>query len=976
MLFTPPMDLSKFNKEQIQAITFGDGPLLIIAGAGTGKTTVITERIKYLILEKGVKPQEILALTFTEKASAEMEERIDKIMPYGYTQMWIETFHSFCDLILKEETINIGMNPNYKLMTETDSVLFLRKNIFDLNLSYYKPLGNPTKFLEALLEHFSRLKDEDITPENYLKFANEESLKLKNKNLPEEEKIEIEKILELTNAYKKYEELKVKEGMMDFSDLISNTLLLLRTRKNILKKYQNQFKYVLVDEFQDTNYAQNELAILLAGNNKNITVVADDDQAIYRWRGAALSNVLQFKKNFEGAQIITLTKNYRSTQEILDRSYKLIQHNNPNRLEMIEGINKKLTAERKIKGDKIELIHTERSEEEAESIAKKILSLTGSKGKYDFKDISILTRANNHAQPITAALQRFKIPYQFLGPGQLFHQEEIKDLIAYLKVLYNIEDSVSLFRLLNMEIFDIQPKDINYLLNFSKKRNLTLFETLGKLDEIFLSDESKEKITNIQKMILRHLERVKKDTAGQILYYFLVDTGLFQKLTKYDTAKEEKIAQNVAKFFDKLKSFEYNNEDSSIYAIVDWIDLMMQVGESPLAANTDWREYNAVNILTVHSSKGLEFPVVFLINLVSNRFPSTERREKIPLSPKIIKEVLLDEDYHLQEERRLFYVGMTRARDQLFFTASRFYGEGKRERKLSNFITETLSEQEIKKKEEIKNVKQLSLIDIKKDYEKKDEAEKIVKPPLKLDFISFSQLQAFDICPLHFKARYIDRIPTEPNSSLSFGTTIHNALKDFYKQIKLGEKVKQSDLTEIIKRNWLADGYQSKFHEKEALIKAEEIMKNYYQNYFNPKIIPQELEMSFSFHLENGPKVIGKIDRIDLLEDGTIEIIDYKTGAFDSSFKNSYQMQLGIYGLAATRVKHPIFGKKPEDIKLTLFYVETGNKQTFTVTENELKNIEEKVKEKIKEIETSDFSCSKHPLCIDCEYKMLCNTHL
>src|SRR3989338_10097240 len=515
----------KLNPEQIKAIEHGPGPLLIIAGAGTGKTTVITERIKYILKNSLAKPEEILALTFTEKAATEMEERVDKIMPYGYTQMWISTFHSFCDFILRQEGIAIGINPNFKLMTEADAILFIKKNLFKLNLAYFRPLGNPSKFLEALLKHFSRLRDEDIETHDYLKFAGSLTKTTKYKDSRnsrkiggggEEEALENKKTLELAHAYKQYSDRKLKEGALDFSDLIAETLNLFRTRKNILNEYRNKFKYILVDEFQDTNFAQNELAILISGEKQNITVVADDDQAIYRWRGAALSNVIQFRNNFPKAKIITLIKNYRSTQEILDRAYAMIQNNNPNRLEVVENINKKLVSERKIRGKPIEIILTDRVDEEAEKIAQKIKSIMRnstpikSGSNYKYSDIAILVRANNHAQPIMVSLQRNKIPYQFLGLGYLFKREEIKNLIAYFKVLYNLDDSVSLYRVLNMDIFSFTSREINQFLAWNRKKNWTLFETLEHANETDLPNQTKAKAQKIVKMILRHLERVKK----------------------------------------------------------------------------------------------------------------------------------------------------------------------------------------------------------------------------------------------------------------------------------------------------------------------------------------------------------------------------------------------------------------------------------------------------------------------------------
>ena len=639
-----PVDERKLNSEQKKAVTFGSGPLLIIAGAGTGKTTVVTERIKYLISAGLAKPQEILALTFTEKASREMEERVDMSLPYGVTQMWISTFHAFCDRVLRAEAINIGLDPGYKLMTEAETIMFFRKNIFKFDLKYFRPYGNPMKFIRGMLQHFNRLKDEDVTPHQYFDWV--KSQISNSKSQTKEEKEEIGKYKELAIAYRTYEELKVGEGVADYADLISNTLKLFRARKNILKHYQEQFKYLLIDEFQDTNFAQNELAILLAGERKNITVVGDDDEAIYRWRGAAISNIIQFRKTFPKANIIVLTKNYRSTKEILARSYELVQHNNPDRLEVAEKIEKRLESMRRMNGEKIDFIYAERVEHEAEAVAKEIKQqVTGNKGQeknYQWNDFAILVRANNHAEPFARALARAGIPYQFLGPGRLLRQPEIKDLIAYLKVLYNFEDNVATYRVLTMDWLGIEPRDIASLMNYTRKYGLSLFESCEELTRSDLSKISQlahERVKKLVAMVHRHLGLIKKETAGQILYFFLEDAGLLKILTTYKTVKEEKVAENIAKFFNKLKTYEVDHEDASVFAVVDWIDLSMTLGESPLASDVDWTENNAVNIMTIHSAKGLEFAVVFLVNIVSARFPTIERREQIPIPETLIKEI-------------------------------------------------------------------------------------------------------------------------------------------------------------------------------------------------------------------------------------------------------------------------------------------------------------------------------------------------
>ena len=951
----------RLNPQQIEAVKHLSGPLLIIAGAGTGKTTVITERIKYLILKKNILPSQILALTFTDKAAHEMEERVDVAMPYGYTQMWISTFHAFCDRVLRDDAHAIGLDPGYKLISEGESVLMLKKNIFDMGLKFFRPLGNPTKFLDALITHFLRLKDEDISPNDYIQWV-------KKQKASEE----TQQYLELANSYKKYEELKVRESVMDFSDLISNTLLLFRERKNILKKYQNQFKFILVDEFQDTNYAQNELAMALAGDDKNITVVADDDQSIYRFRGAAISNVLQFKKNFPKSKTVTLNNNYRSTQPILDAAYRLIQHNNPNRLEIVEGIDKRLRSHSMAPKKEVELIHENRSEDEADIIARTIKKLTND--KFEYKDIAILVRANNHAQLITAALQRHRIPFQFLGPGYLFQQEEVKDLIAYLMFLTNLSDSVSLFRVLCMDIFNIPYIELNYLLNFAKKRNLTLFEALFNIEQSFLKPQTQEKLINFREMAKRHLEKSKKSSAGQVLYYFLVDSKLFETLSSTDSIKEERKVQNIAKFFDRVKNFESDTPDANIFTLVDWLNLMLQMGDSPQAADIDLKDRDAVNILTVHSSKGLEFKVVFLVNLVSDRFPTRERSEKIPLPTGIIKETIsLESDFHMEEERRLFYVGVTRAKERLYFTAANYYGGGKRAKKLSPFIYEALPKLQEQEKEK-NRIKQLSLTEILSSYEEKEEnppAGGEQRQPIKLNYITFSNLQMFDICPLHYKAKVIFNIPTDATRNQTFGISLHKTLYNFYKKISEGNKSSLNLLLSILKKEWLSEGYANKKDEREKFSQAVKILGKFYKTEYNSSIKPLGLELPFSFVLKNSVKVFGKIDRIDKKGNG-IEIIDYKTGLDNPKADKAHRLQLAMYALAATRVKDNILSRNPQDITLTLHFLEENTKKSMNFKQEDLNKLELDLIDKIYEIEKSDFLCSKNVLCINCEYKMLC----
>jgi DNA helicase II / ATP-dependent DNA helicase PcrA len=990
-----PLEERKLNDEQKKAVEFGDGPLMIIAGAGTGKTTVVTDRIKYLISSGKALPQEILALTFTEKASREMEDRVDEAMPYGVTQMWISTFHAFCDRILKSEAINVGIDPGYTLMTEAETILFFRKNIFRFSLNYFRPYGNPNKFIAGMLQHFNRLRDEDINPMEYLRWIKSKvqnpnfksSSKSKIQNLTDEQE-DPNKYLELANAFRTYEELKVKEGVCDYADLISHVLKIFRTRPNILGRYQKQFKYILIDEFQDTNYAQNEIAILLSGSKKNITVVGDDDQAIYRWRGAAVSNMIQFRKTFPKVKIIVLTKNYRSTKEILDRSYDLIQKNNPDRLEVAADIVKKLESIRRINGDQINLIYTDRVENEADEVAKEIanrksqiVNRQGKKEQYEWSDFAILVRANNHAEPFARALGRAGIPYQFLGPGQLFRQPEVKDLIAYLKVLYNFEDSVAMYRVLTMDCFSILPRDVAAISNYAKKYGISIFESCEKLAKNieprpFVSDESGEKIKKLVSMIHKHLGLIKKETAGQILYFFLEDTGLLKTLAIYKTIKEEKIAGNISKFFNKLKTYEVDHEDASVFTVVDWIDLSMTLGESPIATDTDWSENNAVNIMTIHSAKGLEFPIVFLVNLVSQRFPTMERKDQIPIPDALVKEILPKGDFHEEEERRLFYVGMTRARDYLYFTGAKFYGEGKREKKLSPFISEALGDQLVitqPHSAEVSRGGQLSFLDWKKDRDQ--EYNKPIRQ--KINYLSYSQLSTFTTCPLQYKYRYIVRIPVPPSAALTFGDTIHKTMHAFYELVKSGEHHTKETLLRLLDEHWSSAGYGGKQYEEKMKAHGRELLQGFFEKGYDPKIIPTALEEPFKIKITPTLTLGGKIDRIDTHSDGTIEIIDYKTGSAPQSRAPSKDPQLTVYALSAST--GGVFHAPPKKampagrrVIVSFYFFEDQKKVTAARTHEELAQAKLDIAKKAGEIERSDFSPTPGKHCDFCEFRLIC----
>ncbi|MEK7664740.1 MAG: UvrD-helicase domain-containing protein [Patescibacteria group bacterium] len=780
------LDLSKLNNEQKEAVLHEKGPLLIVAGAGTGKTTVITQRIVNLIEKKLAKPEEILAVTFTEKAAFEMEERADKLLDFGYIDLWISTFHSFCERVLRDNALDIGLPPNFKILDNTAGWLLIRQNLDKFSLKYYKTLGNPTKFIQALISHFSRCKDQEVYPEDYLNYA--ESLKTRD-DAPESQ--EIERIKEVAGAYHAYQQILLENSCLDFGDLINYCLKLFKKRPQILKKYHEKFKYILVDEFQDTNWSQYELIKILAEPENNLTVSADDDQAIYRWRGASFSNIVQFGNDFPNTKKISLIKNYRSPQNILDKSYDFIKQNNPDRLEFVSKINKKLVANTKDLPAQagegvIGHICAQSLDQEVSETLKKILEILKRDKWATYNDFVILTRANDSAIPFTKALERAGLPYQFLASRGLYSKPIILDVISYFKLLDNYHESSAVYRILNLKFLEISDQDIAKITHYSRKKTNSLFETLEELPLVQgISRKSQEKISFILSLIKNHSLMAKEKSLCEILSAFLEDSGYLKYLAdKEDFEKIDLLNQ----FYKKIKNFEETVIEPSLKNFIEEINLEIESGEQGKLEFDPEKGPDMIKVMTIHGAKGLEFKYVFLVNMVDRRFPTIERKDLIELPDELIKDIKPKGDVHLQEERRICYVAMTRAKKELYFTSAKDYGLG-REKKLSRFLIEMGYKDEVKSQK--LKVKNNGLLEEKikaLDFEKK------MKPEYLPSHFSYSQLAAFEKCPLQYKFNFILKIPIKGKAVFSFGKTMHNTLYRFLKDINENNKTKQESL--------------------------------------------------------------------------------------------------------------------------------------------------------------------------------------
>jgi len=960
--------LEQLNPEQLEAVQNTDGPLLIVAGAGTGKTHLLTTKIAYLIEKGFAKPDEILALTFTDKAAGEMEERVDRLLPYGYVNLWISTFHSFCDRILKEKGVDIGL-PEYKLLSDVEQWMMIRENLDKFNLDYYKPMGNPTKFIKSLITHFSRVKDEIIKPEEYLKFA--EELKIQDENIEniDEEK---NKIIEIANAYKVYNQLLLDNGFLDFGDLINYCLKLFKKRPSILKEYQNKFKYILVDEFQDTNFAQYELVKILAQPKNNISVVGDDDQSIYRFRGASMSNILTFSTDYKEAKKVVLTKNYRSGQKILDMSYGFISQNNPNRLEVKlgENISKKLQSQIKNPGEVI-MIQEASLEEEVAKILTTILEIKDKETDVSWNDFAILLRANESSKPFIHQAELLGIPYQFLASKGLYNKPVVTWVISFIKLLDNYRESSATFRVLSMPVWELSAYQIADISYSAKKKAISLYEACENIELYTKDDKVILKIKKIINFINTLREESKYKKPSQIIYKFLSDSGLLKYLKNLPENIEQKnnfIYLN--KFYKKIKEFERDKDDVNILDFLAILELEIEAGERGTLPYDPNDGPEMIKIMTIHSSKGLEFRYVFVANLVDKRFPSIERGESIELPNGLVKEILSEGDIHLEEERRLFYVASTRAKEKLYLTWGMDYG-GSRPKKPSRFLYEMGFIQPVSKEKKSKQV-ELNINENKK-IENNDEQFLYSLPKQ----FSYSQIKAYDTCPYQYKLGFILNIPTEGGFQASFGRSIHNTLYKFFLKIKEGNK-KETDkkksfpslkeLEKIYEIEWINEWYESQEDAKKYKEKGWETLKNYYKELKNNPPKPLYLEQEFTLKFGDD-SFRGVIDRIDDIGNNKVEILDYKTGSSPKNDKLTFnnKEQLLIYHLATK----DILNLYPQ--KLKLYYIIDNKNFEFETTDKDIIKIKEKIIDIILKIKNGNFKATpEENACKYCDFKNIC----
>jgi len=960
------------NKEQQEAVEYIDSPLLIVAGAGTGKTRVLTEKIAYLIESGKAKPEEILALTFTDKAAQEMQERVDARLTNGYMDLQISTFHGFAQRLLEHYGLDIGVPNQFKLYTQTESWLLIKQHIYDFELNYYRPLGNPARHIHSFIGHFSKCKDELISAKEYIDYAT--SLTEDADNQEDDYKV---KTLEIAHAYQTYNKLLLDNNALDFGDLMFYSVKLLKERKNVRERVQKQYKYILVDEFQDVNYAQYEMVKYISEQSQ-LTVVGDDDQSIYAFRGASVSNIMRFSDEYNDAKQIVLTQNYRSGQAILDSSYTLIQQNNPDRLEAKLNINKQLSSSITDTAT-VEHMHYPTLDGEVEAVVGKIDDLLQTGTSAD--EIAILVRANAHAEPFIRGLETKGLPYEFLSAQGLYRQPIVIDVFSACKLVVTTNDSAAIYRMLRIPTAHISEEDIQKITSHAKKKSLSYFEVLKNINELHVEQNTKvfaAKLISTVAEMSKH-DRIEKPTHS--MYRFLESMGYLEYLTTEEQkGNAEVIGQiyQLRQFFEFIERYQTAVPDATMYHFVQYFSEILESGdEGVLYQPTDTP--NSVNIMTIHASKGLEFEHVFVVNMVDDRFPSRRRGEPIEIPEQLVKEILPEGDAHYQEERRLCYVALTRAKKGLYLTSGTNYG-GVRDKKPSRFLRELGFEvQQLTKKSKAR---------IQSYTPNKHTAEFVYTLP---KAFSFSQIKTYQTCPYKYKLSHILKIPSKGSASFSFGSTMHAALQKFYEAIKERNSATQvslfneptapqksdgidvprlTELLEFYENCWIDDWYKSKKQKEGYYTKGKEILQAFYESHEGNWTIPVALESWFKIKV--GDYFLhGRIDRVDQLEDGTLEILDYKTGKTKEKVIGEDKEQLLIYQIAATAL--PEYHHIGQTSKLTYYYLNDNVQASFIGSQKDIDSLMAKITKTIDGIHEGNFDPTPGKfVCSFCDFKEIC----
>lgn len=900
------MSDGELNTAQEQAVAVDNGPALVVAGAGTGKTKVIVERI-HRLLAKNTPPQRILALTFTEKAAAEMMDRVNELTRSFQLELPIMTFNAFGESLLRQYSADIGLNRNFALLGDSAQIIFLRERIDELGLDYYAPVTRPDGLLGDIRDYFSLLKQHVITPELYRTYVQ----KLKPSN--EAEQLEKGRHKELAHAYERYIKLCRQAGVIDYDDHIYLVLELFRQRPNVLEEVQKAYDFVMVDEFQDTNAMQSAMVDEIAKRHQNLFVVGDDDQSIYGWRGATLANILRFKERYSKAKEVLLTQNYRSTQEILDKAYALIQHNNPHRLESKLGISKRLQAQTHGTAPRHHRFETVEAEMQwvVSDIQTRLEQGTAP------GSIAVLARRNTTVKLLHSYLDQAEVEHVVSGLRYELYQEPVVRLVLEaITTVAEPENSLSLYHTLTGPLCNLSAETISQLAGQARRRHLSLWELWKETDRTDTASQQ------AYERIITWRQQASTLTVGQLAYEILESSGYKDAL--YSRANEDTTAaiavSRLAELFTTFKQFEQIALQPSARQYVEALPALQAAGDSNEDGTLDLSG-QAVNVLTIHKAKGLEWPIVYLVDCVEGSFPLRQNLSGIRPPEPLLNRQSSEADAHLPEERRLMYVAMTRAKTELILTSAERLSSRSGVRKQSRFLEEAGIEPATQPVEVTKN----DLVTLNRFAPVIETRVPIPGSILDGQHVSLtvSQVQRYLDCPLDFYYCHILNVPQESSPLLEYGALMHSLVEELNKSIQAGKIISLTQLEKRLDQEWPTMGYLSKGHRERSRQLASTSLKRVYERLTADARQPLAVEEPFSFSLPDSQLVVnGRFDAVFPLGKG-VEIVDYKTSVSVDTPEKAKQrasssQQLTLYALA-WQLKH---NELP--VQVTLDFIDTG----------------------------------------------------
>ncbi len=993
----------KLNPEQLKAVEHGEGPLLIIAGPGSGKTRVITQRIVHLLTTEGtaprepallpefrnpadnsegysgsgIQPENILALTFTEKAAREMKRRVREAMPEIEAMPQISTFHAFCYEVLRKRHFE------RTLLDKVDVWIFLRQRMESLGLQFYQKLAEPGAFLHSLNDFFSRCQDELIEPADFERYADamEQDYQAMAPSLDAAERTllvqEVQKKQELARVFRNSRKLIEEAGSSSLGSLIPETVRLFDHEPEVLESYRQLFRYVLVDEFQDTNYAQVELLKRLVKPPYNITAVGDDDQAIYRFRGASHGAFKMFDEAYPGHETVFLDSNFRSTKRVLRVAEVLIAKND--RYEAKPH----LRASRE-EGAPVYLLQSPDYLSEAAWIADEVERLI--KQKTPPADIAILYRAHNHRDPLVEEFRRRKIPFAIRGLS-ILSTTILRDLVAYLNIIHSARDNVSLTRVLLTPRWNF-PEDLALEARKQALRDrCSLYEVLDSWERS--GDANRLAGTGWPglKSLLTELHEFAAHAPV---------TALLQKLIgrlELNFLPQDPDGAYVEAFRKFLEKWEGKSESWKLDAFWEYFQYFREAGgqiEAPEPENSA----RAVQMMSVHAAKGLEFPVVFILSVAPRRFPHTEQKPVIEFPEALRKGPPPPANIHEQEERRLLYVGLTRAKDRLYVSSVT-----KPAKKPSVFISDLTSNLAVDARD-IERIQVPEAPPETVDPPRTDTAPLVlpsaprrqgslfgeaaegpaIHPPLaqwashspaikteeKLQ-LSASALETYNTCPQKFMFSHYLKIPTGPQPALTFGNIMHQCVRHYFELRRQGP-VEFEQLQAHFEQIWKGTGFEDDYQEQAYKKAGLEQLRVFVSRHENDTTLPLAAEAHFSLDL--GDVVLeGRIDQINPLPGQSVELVDYKTGRPPLQKDADKSLQLSVYALAARDQMHL------NPTRLT-FYSLTNNEAVRSVrTSKSLDQVLIEIRGVAEQIQKQLFPPKPGFACKYCDYELICPAH-